>query len=710
LFLKGATIQCAACNGSGIGIYYKGSKNLSIYTEGDTPSTINGSAEYSVGIGIFTDNSATLTLYSKNSSTLSIYPDGKVMAYGIICHGNLSFFHAKLTIDCSKSLNGSATFTGILSSSDMLLQSFTDVRIYANAAKSAVNEGAVIGGSLTCLTLSNFVAQCGASDYYNIGLQVAGAIDIKSSTVTASAGSGTQSYGIQSVGGSITIDRQSSLASAGGDYGLVIPANAAAHSLTNSGCLVLTGSTPVNIKPADANNFVYTTDAVSDVSADGITIKGNTAKYDSNSGIPAAAKTYGSMPNLISVAGTDVTYDNASDILQNGKVSYDLKTNTLTFDHADIDCSANSKKPIYCDLPTNYQQPFTLRLIGSNKIVNCSAPIAVYEDFNIGGTGDLTVNTSDEHGIEGLRSLTIKDSASLNLTFDRYAMGIYVLDFILDTSGTVVISAPSADAPYASTSFIMNFVRGTMILHGARNAFFMAELHFGPGVTAIAATNYEGTEGVVHYTGTELDASDIKYLKVYDIIYVPIPATYTAPTSDTIAGGKLDSSQPPTSGSDYSCTIVPDSGRQLPSSIKVSVAGSDLTADQFVYDSATGKVTIPARYVTGAIKITAVCTEVSAPAEVQRVKVQATASPAAGGTVTGGKTVAAGSAVTLKAVPKPGYMFVKWLKSSKTVSRKATLVMKNVQVQASSGSSSDASSLAKLNYIAVFKRLPVNFT
>ena len=185
-------------------------------------------------------------------------------------------------------------------------------------------------------------------------------------------------------------------------------------------------------------------------------------------------------------------------------------------------------------------------------------------------------------------------------------------------------------------------------------ALCMAELHFGPGVTAIAATNYEGTEGVVHYTGTELDASDIKYLKVYDIIYVPIPATYTAPTSDTIAGGKLDSSQPPTSGSDYSCTIVPDSGRQLPSSIKVSVAGSDLTADQFVYDSATGKVTIPARYVTGAIKITAFCTESAAPT--QRIKVQAIASPASGGTVTGGKTVSAGSAVTLKAVPKPGYM------------------------------------------------------
>ena len=55
-------------------------------------------------------------------------------------------------------------------------------------------------------------------------------------------------------------------------------------------------------------------------------------------------------------------------------------------------------------------------------------------------------------------------------------------------------------------------------------------------------------------------------------------------------------------------------------------------------------------------------------------------------------------------------MFVKWLKDGRTVSRKATLVLKDVQANASSGSSSDISSLAKLNYTAVFRKLPVNFT
>ena len=713
LYLRGATIKAAASEAdpnSSFGITYTGSKDLFIYTEGNTSSTITGSADTNISSGISYSGNI-LVIGSEDKSTLSIYPAGKILAEGIDCKGKLRFYYSKLTVDGSKSVNGSACYCGISSTSDMRVDNMSDIHLLPSTAQPLSACGVAAGGSLEC-TYSTLDIQSGSATGSSTGLQIEGNIDIQTSAVTARAGSGKQSYGIYSFNGSVTIDYQSSLASAGGNYGLYFDPASAAHTLNSSGPIVLTGSTsPVNIDPLDGP-LSYTTDAVSDVSADGITIKGNTAKYDRTAGIPAAAKTYGSMHDAISVAGTTVTYDNASDILGDGKVSYDLKTNTLTLDHADIDCSnLTNTEPIKCGLPAYYQQPFTLRLIGSNKIENCSAAVTVYDRFIIGGYGSLSIDTSDQVGILSY-TLTIQDAASLNIAFSDYTFGISAIIFTLDTSGTVEVTAPTNSIGWSNCALgsnNINFIRGTMILQANGRAFeSYASLYFGPGVTAIAATNYEGTEGVVQYTGTELGASKIKYFKVHDIIYVPIPATYSAPTSDTVAGGRIDSSQTPTSGSDYSCTIVPDSGRQLPSSIKVSVAGSDLTADQFAYDSATGKVTIPAKYVTGAIKITAVCAESAAPT--QRIKVQATASPASGGTVTGGKTVTAGSAVILKAVPKPGYMFVKWMKVGKTVSRKATLVLKNVQVQASSGSSSDASSLAKLNYIAVFKRLPVNYT
>ena len=68
----------------------------------------------------------------------------------------------------------------------------------------------------------------------------------------------------------------------------------------------------------------------------------------------------------------------------------------------------------------------------------------------------------------------------------------------------------------------------------------------------------------------------------------------------------------------YTATLAAVSGYELPATIQVSVGGQAL-AEGYQYDSATGKVTVDAAYVTGTIEITAV-------AETQKSNVYITAS------------------------------------------------------------------------------------
>ena len=141
--------------------------------------------------------------------------------------------------------------------------------------------------------------------------------------------------------------------------------------------------------------------------------------------IPASAvvHNYG-----IYVGGIQVNEDNAADVLEDGTVSYDPTTNTLTLNNATItECfteeffGEDTYFGIYCEA-----NEFNLQLVGENTIYLSEGKdndnyYAVYSSgaMNVGGNGSLSVTSFG--GIVAMGNLTVKDCS-------------------LDFSGTGVVS------------------------------------------------------------------------------------------------------------------------------------------------------------------------------------------------------------------------------------------------------------------------------
>jgi len=142
----------------------------------------------------------------------------------------------------------------------------------------------------------------------------------------------------------------------------------------------------------------------------------------------------------------------------------------------------------------------------------------------------------------------------------------------------------------------------------------------GSGSAAVEGSDFTGT--ISPSTGAKLPGSitvSVGGKAITDFTYkdgkVTIPAkeitgavviTAVCPyevAASGITGGKLTYDTQPVKGMDFTCTITPSTGAKLPGSITVSVGGKTIT--DFTYKD--GKVTIPAREITGAVVITAVC-------------------------------------------------------------------------------------------------------
>ena len=130
----------------------------------------------------------------------------------------------------------------------------------------------------------------------------------------------------------------------------------------------------------------------------------------------------------IYVGGIQVNEDNAADVLEDGTVSYDPTTNTLTLNNATItECfteeffGEDTYFGIYCEA-----NEFNLQLVGENTIYLSEGKdndnyYAVYSSgaMNVGGNGSLSVTSFG--GIIAMGNLTVKDCS-------------------LDFSGTGVVS------------------------------------------------------------------------------------------------------------------------------------------------------------------------------------------------------------------------------------------------------------------------------
>lgn len=110
-----------------------------------------------------------------------------------------------------------------------------------------------------------------------------------------------------------------------------------------------------------------------------------------------------------------VTQTNASDILGNGKLSYNFATHTLTMNSWTVDCPTDfsiSKDDINWLFKYINRVPLTVNLVGTNTISN-GKDLFDAEALTFSGSGSLTVN-DDQYVLSVRRQLTI-DGASLTL-------------------------------------------------------------------------------------------------------------------------------------------------------------------------------------------------------------------------------------------------------------------------------------------------------
>ena len=151
------------------------------------------------------------------------------------------------------------------------------------------------------------------------------------------------------------------------------------------------------------------------------------------------------------VAGVQVSSAIASDVLGDGKVSYNASTNTLTLNNAAI--STSSKRGI-----DNAISNLKIALVGTNTISTASRNgIISTQDFSIEGTGTLQVTSSNSIAIYASScNLTISGGCTVNATTN--ASGDYVaINGISSKTLTVNNSNVVANAPNSTLSSIYGF-------------------------------------------------------------------------------------------------------------------------------------------------------------------------------------------------------------------------------------------------------------
>ena len=93
-----------------------------------------------------------------------------------------------------------------------------------------------------------------------------------------------------------------------------------------------------------------------------------------------------------------------------------------------------------------------------------------------------------------------------------------------------------------------------------------------------------------------LTLTDISYASYESDFGVTVNATNCTYTAPTKVGGSED----------CSVTFTPKTGYSIPSTVTVKIGSSTLSASSYTYSSSTGKLTIPAKYITDAVTVTAV--------------------------------------------------------------------------------------------------------
>lgn len=140
--------------------------------------------------------------------------------------------------------------------------------------------------------------------------------------------------------------------------------------------------------------------------------------------MPASDVTISATFNVINynlyVGGVHVNGANCNDVLGDGKVSFNVQTNELTLNGAtvEVDKRADNGTPTQAfGIRFNQDEPFTIKLVGENRIVDASTDeegvtekygifVASTQSFTVNGNGSLSIemNADDENTYYGIQS------------------------------------------------------------------------------------------------------------------------------------------------------------------------------------------------------------------------------------------------------------------------------------------------------------------
>ena len=147
------------------------------------------------------------------------------------------------------------------------------------------------------------------------------------------------------------------------------------------------------------------------------------------------------------VGGVHVNSANCNDVLGDGKVSFNVQTNELTLNGAtvEVDKRADNGTPTQAfGIRYNQDEPFTIKLVGENRIVDASTDeegvtekygifVASTQSFTVNGNGSLSIemNADDEntyYGIQSRQNTNIDGAGvSINIPGTAPTYGYYLM-------------------------------------------------------------------------------------------------------------------------------------------------------------------------------------------------------------------------------------------------------------------------------------------
>lgn len=226
------------------------------------------------------------------------------------------------------------------------------------------------------------------------------------------------------------------------------------------------------------------------------------------------------MPYTLLIEGIAVTEENMEDVLEDGTVSYDPETYTLTLDNANISVTGGN----YGIRSTT---ALNMILVGENK-VTCSGVYGIHstDDVIISGNGSLEVTAGDVGiyiaGGSEVGGLTLCEDVNLTVTSGNVSSGNSYgvrVDDVLEVKDNAVLTATGGTAPERSCGIYaydeVNIYDNAVVTAVGANQSVDLNTD-GDGIRTTHVTIYGGTVTAIGGTGATTNGIFTQTFDMYD--------------------------------------------------------------------------------------------------------------------------------------------------------------------------------------------------